>query len=312
MRLIFAGTPEVAAKTLLLLAGSGSHQLVGVLTRPDAPTGRGKRLVPSPVAETADSLGLPVLKSGTAKSVEVTDWVSGLAADAAVVVAYGGLIPENLLQVPVHGWLNVHYSLLPRWRGAAPVQHAIMAGDRETGVSVFKLVPELDAGPVYRQVTHQISRQTAGELLEELTGVGAAAAAVVLDDLAAGTARAEPQPDEGISYAAKLSVADGELNWSRAAVELERQVRACNPNPMAWTRITPDAEPQRLRVLMAEVDPGGRLEPGVFRITKRSVAVGTASGDLRLSTVQPQGKRPMPAADWARGLRELPANWIRE
>jgi methionyl-tRNA formyltransferase len=312
MRLIFAGTPQVAAKTLLLVAGLGIHQIAGVLTRPDAPVGRGKRPTPSPVAEAAEFLGLPVLKSATAKSPEVLEWVSGLHADLAVVVAYGGLIPQPLLEIPRCGWLNVHYSLLPRWRGAAPVQHAIMAGDALTGVSVFKLVPELDAGPVYRQASHPIAGQDAGQLLEELTSVGAMALSEVLDDLAAGVATAEPQPAEGATYAGKLSVADGDLDWSRTAVELERQIRACNPNPMAWTELLLDGRAQRLRVLSAQVLPDGRQPVGAFRITKKSVAVGTAEGDLLLGCVQPPGKRPMPAADWARGLRELPQNWTRE
>ncbi|MDR1431639.1 MAG: methionyl-tRNA formyltransferase [Propionibacteriaceae bacterium] len=320
MRLIFAGTPQVAADTLERLLRDGGHVVAGVLTRPDAPVGRHRTPQLSPVAALAEANGLPLLKSATAKSPEVERWVRGIGADIAAVVAYGGLIPEPLLGALEHGWVNVHYSLLPRWRGAAPVQHAVMAGDQTTGVSVFELVAELDAGPVYQRVEVPVGQLSAGELLAALVPIGARALLETLDGIAAGTAVPTPQTDAGVSLAPKLTPASARIDWSRPAVEIERQIRGCNPAPMAWTLVNGE----RFRVLAAAVaggysqlgaagedgfpgeDAGQGLAPAAAFIGAGQVLVGTGAGRLSLKVVQPAGKRPMPAADWARGLREPP------
>ncbi|MDR1767765.1 MAG: methionyl-tRNA formyltransferase [Propionibacteriaceae bacterium] len=299
MRLIFAGTPQVAADTLSDLLQRGTHSVVGVLTRQDAPAGRGKRLRPSPVAELAAANGLPLLKSGTAKSPQVGEWVRSLAPDCAVVVAYGGLIPAALLDVPAHGWVNVHYSLLPRWRGAAPVQRAIMAGDSVTGVTVQRVVEELDAGPWLRQVEVPLGEETAGEMLAKLAPVGAEALANALDDIAAGRAVSTEQPPALVTLAPKITAETARLSWDRPAAELARLVRACNPSPMAWTLL----DGERFRVLAARAGQSSGLAAGRFGFGKREVRVGTGDGDLELVQVQAAGKKAMAAADWARGLR---------
>jgi methionyl-tRNA formyltransferase len=303
MRLIFAGTPLVAADTLQHLLLGGEQVVAGVLTRPDAPVGRSRTPQPSPVAAVAEAHGLPVCKSASAKSDAVAQWVRELAPDIAAVVAYGGLIPGALLRVPEHGWVNVHYSLLPKWRGAAPVQHAIMAGDTTTGVSVFELVEELDAGPVYRQVEVEVGQSNAGELLARLTEIGAQALLDVFAAITAGTALLAPQNSAGATFAPKLTPESARIDWSGPAAEIERQVRGCNPAPMAWTLVNGE----RFRVLSAVVaDSGDGLAPAQLRLGPREVRVGTGVGELLLNMVQPAGKKPMRATDWARGLREHP------
>ncbi len=302
MRLVFAGTPVVAARTLSHLLDHTDHEVLAAITRPDAPQGRSKRLVPSPVAQLAAERGLEVLRPASARDPELAARLAELAPDAAVVIAYGALIPQPVLDLPADGWLNVHYSVLPRWRGAAPVQRAILAGDEETGVTVFRLVPAMDAGPVLATRTTPIGPdETAGELLERLTPLGADLLAEVLTQVADGTARAVEQPEEGITLAGKLTVADARLDWHRPADELARQVRACNPSPMAWTTWSGD----RFRVLRAEAVPGD-LPAGTVQVSRREVLVGTGSGLLRLAQVQPQGKAAMPAGAWANGLRGEP------
>jgi methionyl-tRNA formyltransferase len=301
MRLIFAGTPRVAADTLDWLLRDGGQVVAGVLTRQDAPVGRHRTPQPSPVAAVAEAHGLPVFKSASAKSADVQRWVESIAPDIAAVVAYGGLIPRALLSVPEHGWVNVHYSLLPRWRGAAPVQRAIMAGDATTGVSVFELVEELDAGPVYRQVEVEVGQSNAGELLARLTPIGAQALADVFTELTAGTALLTPQNGAEASLAPKLTPESARIDWSGPAVGIERQIRGCNPAPMAWTLVNGE----RFRVLSAAVtDAAERLSPAQLQIGPREVRVGTGAGELLLDMVQPAGKKPMRATDWARGLRE--------
>lgn len=305
MRLVFAGTPAVAARTLTHLLDTSGHEVVAVITRPDAPQGRSKRPVPSPVAALAAERGIELLRPARAGDPDLLARLTQLAPEACPVIAYGALIPAPVLAVPVHGWLNVHYSLLPRWRGAAPVQRAILAGDEVTGVSVFRLVPAMDAGPVFATGRVDIAAgETAGELLERLTPVGARLLAEVLDGIAAGTARAVEQPVEGITTAPKLTVADARLDWHRPAAELARLVRACNPSPMAWTDYAGD----RFRVLRAEPTDGG-LPPGDLRTARREIVVGTGSGLLRLLEVQPQGRQPMSALAWANGLRGEPGTF---
>lgn len=300
MRLVFAGTPTVAAETLAHLLDHTDHDVVAVVTRPDAAQGRSKRLVASPVAQLAEARGIEVLRPARPSDPAFTQRLAVLAPDACPVVAYGALIPASVLAVPRLGWINVHFSLLPRWRGAAPVQRAILAGDDITGVSVFGLVPQLDAGPLFASESTPIgTSETAGELLSRLTAIGSRLLGEVLDGLASGTSLATEQPVNGLTLAPKLRAEDARLDWNRPAGELARIVRACNPSPMAWTQ----AAGERFRVLLAEPGSATGLQPGQVGATKHEVRVGTGEGDLLLRRVQPQGRTPMAAADWARGLQ---------
>jgi methionyl-tRNA formyltransferase len=300
MRLVFAGTPKVAADTLAHLLEHSDHEVLAVLTRPDAPQGRSSRPVPSPVAELAAAHGIEVLRPARTGDPELAARLAELAPDCCPVVAYGGLIPRSLLDLPAHGWVNVHFSLLPRWRGAAPVQHAILAGDEITGVTVFELVEALDAGPVLRSAAYPVyASESAGDALDALQALGAEELVLTLDGLAAGTITPVPQPADGVTLAPKLTVAGARIDWTRPAEEISRQVRANNPSPMAWTEL----DGERFRVLIAAPAEGEPLAPGVLSPGKRSVLVGTGAGPLELVVVQAAGKRPTPAADWARGLR---------
>ena len=300
MRLVFAGTPPVAADTLAHLLAEGGHDVVAVLTRPDAPQGRSSRPVPSPVAQLAADHGIEVLRPVRASDPALASRLVELEPDCCPVVAYGGLIPRSLLTLPRHGWVNVHFSLLPRWRGAAPVQHAILAGDEVTGVTVFELVEELDAGPVLASANYPLQpAETAGEALAALQRLGTQELVRTLDGLAAGTLVAEPQPEVGVTLAPKLTVAGARIDWSRPAVELSRQVRASNPSPVAWTEL----DGERFRVLLAVPADLDDLAPGELRAGKHSVLVGTGAGVLELLRVQPAGKRATAAGDWGRGLR---------
>jgi len=300
MRLVFAGTPLVAANTLARLLADDGHEVVAVLTRPDAPQGRSSRLVPSPVAQLAKERGIEVLRPARASDPDLAARLAELDPDCCPVVAYGGLIPRSLLDLPRHGWVNVHFSLLPRWRGAAPVQHAILAGDEVTGVTVFELVEGLDAGPILASAEHALgASESAGEALEALEALGAEELVRTIDALAAGTITAVPQPGEGVTLAPKLTVQGARIDWSRPAVEISRQVRANNPSPVTWTEL----DGERFRVLHAMPAEGDDLAPAELRAGKRSVLVGTGSGSLELLRVQPAGKRPTAAADWGRGLR---------
>ncbi|MFP5282567.1 MAG: methionyl-tRNA formyltransferase [Actinomycetes bacterium] len=301
MRILFAGTPEVALPSLEALAKS-DHELVGVVTRPDAASGRGRRLRPSPVAERAAELGVDTLKPVRPKDEDFVRRLAALAPDCCPVVAYGALLPQHVLDIPRHGWVNLHFSLLPAWRGAAPVQHAILAGDPATGASTFRLVAAMDAGPVYGRITEPISAtDTAGDLLARLAVAGADLLVQTLDGIAAGTLQPQPQPGEGVSLAPKITVEDARVDWSRPAAELDRIVRGCAPNPGAWTTF----RGARLKIETAALEEGS-LPPGQLEVTKSTVRVGTGTSPVRLLTVQPQGKRVMPAADWARGLSLAP------
>jgi len=300
MRLVFAGTPLVAANSLARLLADDGHEVVAVLTRPDAPQGRSSRPVPSPVAQLAVEHGIEVLRPARASDPGLATRLAELDPDCCPVVAYGGLIPRSLLDLPRHGWVNVHFSLLPRWRGAAPVQHAILAGDQVTGVTVFELVEALDAGPVLASAEYELgASETAGEALEALEALGADELVRTLDALAAGTVAAVPQPEHGVTLAPKLTVQGARIDWTRPAEEISRQVRANNPSPVAWTEL----DGERFRVLHAVPAAGDDLAPAELRAGKRSVLVGTGSGPLELLQVQPAGKRPTAAADWGRGLR---------
>ncbi|WP_127127681.1 methionyl-tRNA formyltransferase [Georgenia sp. SYP-B2076] len=299
MRLLFAGTPEVALPSLRALLAS-QHEVVAVLTRPDAPRGRGRALAASPVAELARSEGVRVLTPRTLREEGVPEQLNALDLDAAAVVAYGGLIPAALLDVPRHGWINLHFSLLPAWRGAAPVQRAVIAGDEVTGASVFQIEAGLDTGPVLGTLTETVRpRDTAGDLLGRLAVSGADLLTAVMDGVAAGDARAEAQPADGVSLAPKLEPADAEVRWTDPALAVDRLVRGCTPAPGAWTT-APGGARLKLRPVLPRPDVDD-LRPGEVRAGKREVLVGTGSHAVALGEVAPAGKSWMPAEAWARG-----------
>ncbi|MBA3745853.1 methionyl-tRNA formyltransferase [Sporichthya sp.] len=300
MRLVFAGTPEVALPSLAALLDS-SHEVVAVVTRPDAPTGRGRTLRPSPVAELAAEAGLEILRPPTPKDPEFLARLSEIAPDCAPVVAYGGLLPDAALAIPAHGWVNLHFSLLPAWRGAAPVQRAVLAGDEITGATAFRIVRELDAGPVFGILTETIRPgDTSGALLERLASAGAGLLLATIDGIESGTVEAMPQPSEGVSLAPKLNVPDAEVDWKAPAMHVDRLVRACTPAPAAWTTFR--GERLRLGPLTLRQDCRG-LAPGELVVEKNTVLVGTGSHGVALGEVTAPGKKAMRAADWARGAR---------
>lgn len=300
MRVIFAGTPAVAVPALAAVAAS-RHELVAVVTRPDAPAGRGRGLSRSPVGEWADEHGVEVLMPARPRDPEFLDRLRELEPDCVPVVAYGALVPPAALEIPRYGWINLHFSLLPAWRGAAPVQHAVLHGDELTGASVFQLEQGLDTGPVYGTLTDEIrAADTSGDLLERLADSGAGLLVAVLDAIADGTARAEPQPVDGVSLAPKLTVDDARVRWSDPAFAVDRRLRACTPAPGAWTMFRGE------RVKLGPVVPvpdGPELKPGELLVEKSRVLAGTATVPVRLGEVRAAGKRAMAATDWARGVR---------
>lgn len=301
MRLLFAGTPAVALPSLRRLIDSPRHEVAAVLTRPDAAAGRRGRVAPSPVAQLAAEHDIRVLRPPRPNSDEFVAELRALAPDCCAVVAYGALLGDDLLSVPPHGWINLHFSLLPAWRGAAPVQAAIAAGDTVTGATTFQIERSLDSGPVYGVVTETIRpTDTAGELLERLAVSGAALLETTLDGVADGSLSAVPQPADGITVAPKVTVEAARVRWDLPAHVVERRIRAVTPNPGAWTMIGD------LRVKLGPVTPEDAsisLAPGRIRVDRDGVRVGTGSDPVRLGTVQPPGKKPMAAADWARGAR---------
>jgi len=300
VRVVFAGTPEVALPSLRATVAS-RHELVGVVTRPDAPTGRGRRMEASPVARAAEELGVPVLKPGHPREPAFQEELRGLRPDVCPVVAYGALLPTPVLGIPRHGWVNLHFSLLPAWRGAAPVQHALLAGDELTGATTFQIVAALDAGPTYRMVTEPIRpTDTAGELLDRLAEAGAPLLVSTLDDLEDGRAEGRPQPEDAVTLAPKLDVEDARIRWSDPAPLVDRRVRACTPAPGAWTLLGAE----RLKLGPVHPDPDGpAMAPGEVVVGKHTVHVGTGTDPVRLGEVKAVGRRQMAAADWARGVR---------
>ena len=308
MRVVFAGTPEVALPALDAVAAS-RHELVGVVTRPDAPAGRGRKLVASPVGLRAEELGVPVLKPDHPRDPEFQEALRALEPDCCPVVAYGALLPQPALDIPPHGWVNLHFSVLPAWRGAAPVQHAIWAGDEVSGATTFRIVKELDAGPTFGLMTQTIRPgDTAGDLLERLAEGGAGLLVQTLDGIEDGTLEAREQPEDGLSFAPKITVEDAQVDWTEPAIAVDRRVRACTPAPGAWSVW----EGQRLK--LGPVQPVGRehLEPGLLEVTKNEVFVGTATDPVRLGRVKPFGKQEMDAAAWARGVRIEPGARLGE
>jgi methionyl-tRNA formyltransferase len=302
LRLLFAGTPEPALPSLQALLDS-RHEVVAVLTRPDAPAGRGRRMVRSPVGALADEAGIPVLTPRRLAEPELLETLRALAPDCCAIVAYGALVPRAALDVPRYGWVNLHFSLLPAWRGAAPVQAALRHGDEITGATTFRLEEGLDTGPVYGVVTEAVSpTDTAGDLLGRLSVSGAALLAATVDGIADGTVVPVPQPAEGVSHAPKVTAADARVEWAAPTAAVDRLVRSVTPDPGAWTTFRGD----RLGLgPVRPLDPAAapELKPGELHVEKRRVLVGTVAAPAVLGEVRPVGRRPMPAPDWARGVR---------
>ena len=300
MRVLFAGTPAVAVPSLDKLVQAG-FDIVAVLTRPDAPVGRKRVLTPSPVARRAAELGIDVIHAAKVDA-DVTARIAAINPDVAAIVAYGGLIPPAALDVPRHGWINLHFSLLPAWRGAAPVQRAVIAGDDVTGAVTFQLEAGLDTGPVFGTLTESVGPDdTAGLLLERLSHSGAVLLAQTLSAVHAG--QAAPQPQQGdVSLAPKLTLEDGRIDWHQPALAIGRRARGVTPEPGAWTTLDGQRvklEPVRLRPDVTD------LSPGALTLNGKSVLAGTGSHAVELTRIQPAGKKMMAAADWARGLASL-------
>lgn len=298
MRVVFAGTPEVALPTLNAIAAS-RHEIVAVITRPDAPAGRGRKLTPSPIAQRAEELGIEVLKPEHPRDEAFQARLKELDPDCCPVVAYGALLPQSALDIPRLGWVNLHFSLLPEYRGAAPVQRAVWNGEEFSGATTFRIVKELDAGPTFGVMTQLLAPdETAGSLFDKLSDGGAGLMVATLDALEDDAIEARPQPLEGITYAPKITVEDARIDWTRSAVALDHQIRACTPAPGAWTMWDGD----RFKVGPATIEDGD-LAPGEIQVQKNAVLVGTGSQVLRLGLVKAFGKKEMPAGDWARGVR---------
>jgi len=300
MRVVFAGTPDVAIPALDAIAQS-SHDLIAVVTRPDAPSGRGRKLVASPVAQRARELGVRVLRPEHPRDPDFAQQLKELEPDCCPVVAYGALLPQSILDIPKHGWVNLHFSLLPAWRGAAPVQHSLWAGDEVTGATAFRIVKELDSGPTYGVVTERVRpTDTAGDLLARLSVSGASLLVATVDGIEDGSLEAREQSLDGVSLAPKILVEHARIDWTEPALAVDRRIRACTPEPGAWSTY----DGQRIKIgpvqMTSDRDP---LEPGVLEVTKSALYVGTATDPVQLGAVKPFGKNQMYAADWARGVR---------
>lgn len=297
MRVLFAGTPAVAVPSLDALVKAG-FDVVAVLTRPDAPVGRKRVLTPSPVAARAMELGIEVIRAAKV-DVDTTARIAEFAPDVAAIVAYGGIVPKSALGVPRHGWVNLHFSLLPAWRGAAPVQRSVIAGDEITGAVTFQLEEGLDTGPVFGTLTEAVRPDdTAGDLLERLSVSGAVLLSQTLSAIDAGQAAPQPQTGE-ISLAPKLTLEDGRLDWQMPALAINRRARGVTPEPGAWTTL----EGQRVKLEPVGLRPDMKdLAPGAIRVDGKTVLVGTGSHAVELGRIQPAGKKMMSSADWARGL----------
>lgn len=308
MRLVFAGTPEVAVPSLLALLDS-PHEVVAVLTRPDAPAGRGRRVNRSEIAQVADEHGIEVLTPAHPKDPEFLAALTRLAPECVPVVAYGALVPAAALQIPTHGWVNLHFSLLPAWRGAAPVQHAILAGDRVTGATTFSLDTGMDTGPVYGVVTETIrDRDTSGELLDRLARSGAELLRATIDGIGLGRLEPVAQSGEDVSYAPKLNPEDFRIDWQQPAMRIDRVARAADPAPGAWSTF----REQRLKIApLLPVPDESPLAPGEVIKSGKRVLVGTWTSPVELTSVQPPGKRMMAAVDWVNGVRLQPGEVLR-
>lgn len=300
MRVIFAGTPQNAATTLIALSKSGVD-VVGVLTRTDAPIGRKKVLTPSPVAAAAAELNIPVLKANQVDEATLEE-ILALKPDLGVVVAYGAFLNEGTLTALPKGWINLHYSLLPALRGAAPVQHALLQGLTSTGVTAFQLDRGMDTGPILLQAPTTIEpNESAGRLLSRLTDIGISVLLEIIPAIAAGVAKAKPQENSAASFAPKIDRVDAQISWTKTAVAIEQLIRAMNPEPMAWTTL----QAESFRVLEARAWPAIVLADPVasVQLVDGKVLVKASSGSVELITVQPAGKNVMAAIDWFRGTK---------
>ncbi|WP_446222937.1 methionyl-tRNA formyltransferase [Nocardia sp. IBHARD005] len=306
MRLVFAGTPEPAVPSLRRLIESQGHEVVAVLTRPDAIAGRGRKIMRSPVGQLADEHGIPVFTPRKPSDPEFVAALTELAPDCCPVVAYGALLPQRVLDIPAHGWINLHFSLLPAWRGAAPVQAAIDAGEDMTGASTFLIEAGLDTGPVFGVMTEKIGlTDTAGELLARLAEAGAVLLEKTLDGVEDGSLQAIAQPHDGVSYAPKVSVEAGRIGFGEPALAIHRRIRAVTPAPGAWTEVN------GLRLKLGPVEMVEETLPErEIEVRKSGVFVGTSTTAVRLGQVQPPGKKMMNALDWARGARLTPGTVI--
>ena len=311
MRLVFAGTPATAVPSLDRLLQSDRHEVAAVVTRPDRPAGRGRTLTPSPVRAHAEQAGIEVLAPERASDRDFVERLRAIAPDCCPVVAYGALLKPDALAVPAHGWVNLHFSLLPAWRGAAPVQHALLAGDDVTGASTFLIEEGLDTGPVFGMFTTTIgTRETAGELLDRLAVDGAGLLLATLDGIEDGTLTPQPQPADGASYAPKLTVDDARVDWTAPALRIDRLVRACTPGPGAWTTFR-DRRIKLAPVLALDDEPelAPASAPGtIVAAAADDILVATGSTWVRLGDVRPEGKPVMPAAAWLRGVRLAPGD----
>lgn len=308
MRLVFAGTPEAAVPSLQALCDSPRHQVVAVITQPDAPYGRGRKLRPSPVALCAEEHGISVLKPHSASDPEFLTQLASYRPDCCPVVAYGQLLRPAVLEIPQHGWVNLHFSLLPQWRGAAPVQSAIAAGDELTGATTFRLDEGMDTGPIFGTVTETIRpTDTSDTLMQRLAEQGARLLIDTMDGIAEGSLTPLPQPHDGVSYTSKISTEDARIRWSLPTHLVDRHIRAMTPTPGAWTMLG------EVRLKIGSVEPlhptavhrlsssGVALAPGQLFFTGKHVLVGTATGVIQLAAIPVPGKKMMNAADWARG-----------
>jgi methionyl-tRNA formyltransferase len=307
VRLVLAGTPSAALPALEAVLGSDRHELLAVVTRPDARSGRGRELAPSPVKQRALEAGVDVLTPARPSEPDFLGRLRALAPDCCPVVAYGALVPPAALEIPVHGWVNLHFSILPAWRGAAPVQHAILAGDDLTGATAFRLEAGLDTGPVYGVMTAAVGpRDTAGDLLDRLSRDGAKLLIATLDGIEDGALEPQPQSEDGVSLAPKLTTADARVDWSRSAIVVDRRIRACTPAPGGWTTF----RERRLGLgpVLPLADDLGLAVGEVRDLGRDGVVVGTGTGPVRLGDVRPEGRAAMAADAWARGIRPVPGD----
>ncbi|HEX4429755.1 MAG TPA: methionyl-tRNA formyltransferase [Frankiaceae bacterium] len=305
MRLVFAGTPAAALPSLRALLDSDRHEVVAVLTRPDAPAGRGRKLGISPVKQLALEAELEILTPQRPREPEFLERLAQIAPDCCPVVAYGALLPKAALDIPLHGWVNLHFSLLPAWRGAAPVQHALLAGDDMTGATTFRLEEGMDTGPYFGMVTEPIaSNDTSGDLLLRLSESGARLLTATLDGIEDGTLEARVQPGDGVSLAPKFAADDARIRWHEPAVVIDRLARAATPAPGAWTTF----RDRRLKVGPVRPTEEWGIAPGELAERAGKVLAGTATVAVELASVQPEGKPPMSADAWARGIRLQPGD----
>jgi methionyl-tRNA formyltransferase len=310
VKLVFAGTPEPAVPSLRALLESTRHEVAAVVTRPDAPAGRGRKLQRSPVGALADEAGIPVLTPRRPSDPDFLAQLGELAPDCCPVVAYGALVPRAALDIPRRGWVNLHFSLLPAWRGAAPVQAAVRHGDEVTGATTFLLEEGLDTGPTFGVVTDTVRpTDTSGDLLGRLATSGAGLLLATMDGIADGTLRPQPQPSDGVSHAPKVTTADARVEWALPPLAVDRLIRSVTPEPGAWSTFRGDRIGLGPVASVADAEPPV-LKPGELHVEKRRVLVGTAAAPLQLGEVLPVGKRAMPAPDWARGARIEPGELL--